>query len=255
MSRAVVLSRTGALAAVERLIEAPIGGLLVETVSEAVQVPSLSRPLVERIDRSLYARAVARTAAGVVMVVGFASVVPFALMKISPAAVFGATLLIAGFAYLFLRLAVQPAVTERATAVDPMFGRSFAWLGVGIALLAPLTVQILVFSLLGDPAYSRRDNDLANWVVMSLIIVGAAHAALACMTARRAVELANGEQPRSLGSVYGLTVAWGCVPGVVLFLIPPILVGLTGLAVMPILWLLDLAVIRERELRLARGVV
>jgi hypothetical protein len=75
------------------------------------------------------------------------------------------------------------------------------------------------------------------------------------MTARRAVELANGEQPRSLGSVYGLTVAWGCVPGVVLFLIPPILVGLTGLAVMPILWLLDLAVIRERELRLARGVV
>jgi hypothetical protein len=218
-------------------------------VAEAVQVPSLTRPLVERLDRSLFARAIGRVAAGAVMIVGFACVVPLSFLKVSPVAVFGATWLIAGFVYLFARLAVRFGVTERANAHDRIFGTSFAWLGVGVALLSPLSVHAFLIGVLGD----ERPEEVASWILMSLVIVGAAHAALACMTAQRVLLLAQGEEPRGLGRVYLLTIAWGCVPGVVLFLIPPLMVALTGLAVLPLLAFLDLAVVHERELRLARG--
>ena len=90
---------------------------------------------------------------------------------------------------------------------------------------------------------------------MSVIIVGHAHLALMIMTVRWAWRL----RPSSLtvdvhpSWATALLVAAGvaCVPGVILFALPPILVGITGLLFVPALFAITARRIQTERMKLA----
>lgn len=111
---------------------------------------------------------------------------------------------------------------------------------VGIALLGPISVH-LPFALLGG----TRAFD--EWVVMCLLCTGPAHLAFAYAGTRRAVQLARAKPAWSPRTVYLITVVVSCVPFVLMFAIPPILVALTGLPFLPILRAMEPLAARERD--------
>jgi hypothetical protein len=111
---------------------------------------------------------------------------------------------------------------------------------IGIALLGPISMH-LPFALLGG---TRTFDD---WVVMSLVCTGPAHLAFAYAGATRAAQLARARPAWSPRTVYRITVIVSCVPFVLLFAIPPILVAFTGLPFLPILHAMEPLAARERD--------
>lgn len=99
---------------------------------------------------------------------------------------------------------------------------------VGIALVLPLTIHLVVATLL----YPTRSFD--EWVKYSLLLVSVAHLVFAFLVGLRAAAIAQGRQPISVGTIYYATVCTGGVPGLVLVL-PLVLVALTGLPILPLL--------------------
>jgi hypothetical protein len=110
----------------------------------------------------------------------------------------------------------------------------------GIALIGPLTLH-LPFALLGSP------GAFDEWVVMSTWITGPAHLAFALAGSIRATQLARARPAWSPRSVYLITVLVSCVPFVVLYAIPPILVAFTGLPFLLILGAMEPLAARERD--------
>jgi hypothetical protein len=70
---------------------------------------------------------------------------------------------------------------------------------------------------------------------MSLFVGGTSHIALVIFAVRRANQLAEGRRAMSPEKIYTSVIAISCIPFAVLFMIPPIVVGLTGLAILPLL--------------------
>lgn len=121
--------------------------------------------------------------------------------------------------------------------------RSVALPLAAVAMLAPLTIHGLIWCMLGWPSGNLSATSLSDygeWIALSALIVGHAHLAVLIGSVRWAFRLRatpTAQVRRDLHRHWGLTllVAMGvaCVPGVVLLGIPPLLVGVTGLAFLP----------------------
>ncbi len=137
---------------------------------------------------------------------------------------------------------------ERASIALPL---------AAVAMLAPLTLHGFVWGMLSWPSMSSSSSPLSDygeWIALSALIVGHAHLAVLIGSVRWAFRLRETPTVRvrhDLHKHWGVTllVAMGvaCVPGIVLLGIPPLLVGITGLAFLPAAYgLAARAVVNER---------
>jgi hypothetical protein len=126
---------------------------------------------------------------------------------------------------------------ERASAGLPL---------VGVALLGPLTLHFAVSRLIPMP--------FDWWIALSLGLVGHAHLVLAYLAWKyagrlqqaRTEELAWGDE--SAWSALGITVAATVLPSLWFFFVPSLLVGLTGLVLVPLAFSrMRVAILRERR--------
>lgn len=110
-----------------------------------------------------------------------------------------------------------------------------------LSLILPLTIHYPFAVVLFD----SDTHDYSKWIRMSLVIVGFAHLTLMGLAMRFAKKMsamatedivAMPVHRQWLGT-WGLTIAAGCVPGIVLLLVPPILVTITGLAFIPFMYM------------------
>lgn len=106
---------------------------------------------------------------------------------------------------------------------------------IAICLLAPLSLHAVIGFLLMDASMT----DYARWIRISLILVGHAHITLAVLAARYVRQLRNpiesGKEP-SWGTAFGWTILVTCLPGVILFAVPPLISVFTALAFVPFLF-------------------
>jgi len=136
------------------------------------------------------------------------------------------------------------AVASSGSARDPqgMFKASVVVPSIGIALLLPLTLQMPF--LLGDGGAAEFDG----WAKVSLPIAGATHLVFAALVALRASRLVEGGVARVItpGQIYVIVIAVSCIPFALLYMIPPVIVALTGLPILPLLYAMKNLVERER---------
>lgn len=104
---------------------------------------------------------------------------------------------------------------------------------IAICLLAPLSIHGVIGFLMDASMV-----EYARWIRISLILVGHAHITLAVMAARYVRQLRNpvaGKEP-SWGTAFGWTILVTCLPGVILFAVPPLVSVFTALAFVPLLF-------------------
>ncbi len=134
------------------------------------------------------------------------------------------------------RLARFDNAHRAASLAEAWERKSVAWPLVGSALVAPLSLHMPVAWMLTAPA-GDFFADYDRWILVSLAIVGHAHLVLAFMGLHFARKLARlrGDAARGIGGGRALLAACaaGAVPGIVFFLIPPILVAVTGAVFVP----------------------
>lgn len=131
----------------------------------------------------------------------------------------------------------RSASTVIAEHADALETRSVAAPLVGWALCAPLTMHFIVYCFNNSAnTLDHLTSDYEWWICASLLITAVAHLTLAALAVRFAkavrAEQAGGPTPSAWAPLLWTTLA-GCVPGVVLFLVPPILVAATGLVFIP----------------------
>lgn len=123
---------------------------------------------------------------------------------------------------------------------DRIFVLSFALQALGIACLLPLSIHLAGAHALG------LASDFDTWVKMSCFWAGPAHVAFAYLATKRAVQLARGEDAITTRSVYTRTLLISSIPGG-LVVLPPLIVGFTGLFIMPLLERMQPYIRRERD--------
>jgi hypothetical protein len=121
----------------------------------------------------------------------------------------------------------------------------------GITFLMPLFLHWIVGSVIGE----ESARNYAEWIRISLVIVGHAHIALAIcgyLFARKLHRsnlevITNLKIHREWAKIWLITIGISCLPGIVLFLVPPLLVAVTGIAFIPfMITLMRRAVLNER---------
>lgn len=137
------------------------------------------------------------------------------------------------------RLVAPRFATPRRTARVAAAGLAVP--GIGIALTLPLTIHLWFAAMMGSL------SGFDAWARLSLYIVGPAHLAFAVLTAVRGWRLAANKAAPSPLAVWGGTIAVSCVPFVV-YLLPPLLVLLTGGLCLPVLYRMEVIAARERDL-------
>jgi len=124
---------------------------------------------------------------------------------------------------------------------EQLFALSLIAPTLGIAALGPITLHMtLVLPLWGNHVFDA-------WVFQSLIVTGFTHVVFATTSALRAYELVAGKPARTPRSIYVATVVASCVPFVILYAIPPVLVAITALPFVPLLHAMDALVAHERR--------
>lgn len=136
---------------------------------------------------------------------------------------------------------------ERASIALPL---------IGMAALLPLTLHYVVWCVIC--AWTGRALDAGGfdqWIASSVAIVGHAHLVVAFFAyrfAKKAHEMPTAELRKNnagWGSALVFAVIAACVPGAALFLVPPILVAITGLPTIPTMFLgMRNRVVRERKM-------
>lgn len=101
---------------------------------------------------------------------------------------------------------------------------------VGMALMAPLTLHLIVAKIMSNPVRSFDD-----WCFWSVVFVSVAHIVFAILVGVRAAAIVQGRPPISVGTIYIATVTLAGVPGVLL-VIPLIIVAITGVPLLPLLY-------------------
>jgi hypothetical protein len=130
------------------------------------------------------------------------------------------------------RLESEHPVRQMAARTDALERASIAWPLAAIALLAPLSIHLVVAGW-----YARGYFD--GWMALSYMLVGHAHVCLAICAVRLAKRLRDADDlscfaPRAW-KAFGLTVLVSAIPGGIFLAIPPLLVAATGLFIPP-LW-------------------
>jgi hypothetical protein len=135
---------------------------------------------------------------------------------------------------------------------DKLETASIALPFAGLTFLTPLFLHWLFAAVF----MSESTRDYSEWIRISLVIVGHAHVALAVLgylfarkLHRSTIEaIASLRIHREWAKIWLITIGVSCLPGIVLILVPPILVALTGLAFIPFLVTgLHNAVLHERR--------
>lgn len=188
----------------------------------------------------VYARRLARTAFGAVLLAGAAVMLarlgephlftPFA-DRAPPAAhpQVAATLVLTwGAAFLAYAL-VRTTVSRRGCAPHQLLVPSLVLPGLGMALLLPLTLHLPAAVLFDDVG-----DGFDHWAALSRDITAPAHVALALLVAVRAVRLARGQRGPSPAWIFSLVTIVVCIPWGIL-IVPPILVMITGGPIVPLL--------------------
>ncbi len=107
---------------------------------------------------------------------------------------------------------------------------------VGLSLMAPLGIHGAYLALKGDGL-----RQVSEWIAVSLVIVGHCHLVLAALGWRHGRQLMRVPKLGQSGlgdgfKALGWTIVASLFPGVLLILVPPGLVALTGLAFVPWAW-------------------
>lgn len=203
----------------------------------------------------IFARRAGRIAFGLVLLVGVASLAAAAwsgLFGADSATRFGAVRVV-GLTWLLAILAgaVVRAIAARLRwrpAAEAPFAESVMVPTAGIALLLPITLHLPVVVLLADA------GAFDFWVIASLWVTGLAHLVFAGLCALRAHQLVAGRPAVAPRTIYAATLITSCVPGVLLWAIPPLLVAITALPFAPMLHAMQHLVDRERaEISAASG--
>jgi hypothetical protein len=135
---------------------------------------------------------------------------------------------------------------------------------IGSALLAPLALHALVWLLLSGLSGAQTARSFEGfdaWIVMSAPLAGLAHLALALLGGRfgsklRAKPTAELVARPAKDGWYALkiTALAGLFPGLLLIMVPPVLIGLTGLLFIPLsFYAMSRAIVRERDAVDAQG--
>lgn len=126
---------------------------------------------------------------------------------------------------------------------------------VAAALLAPLALHFMLWFLAALNGAWPRIGAFDAWIAMSAPIAGLAHVVLGLLAALFGMRLPGKStadlrvKPAQEGwFALGITCVAGMMPGALLILIPPILIGVTGLVFIPAsFYLMNRAILRERE--------
>lgn len=142
--------------------------------------------------------------------------------------------------------------------VDAEERRSVALPLAGLVVLAPLLLHLVVYRLLGWSSWSVTWSELFDrfdgWIRISVAIVGHVHAVAAYLAFRYARtlrqtstrDLADDPPPGGLRAL-GYAVLASAIPGVAFFLLPTLVVALTGAFVMPAFALARDRLLQERR--------
>lgn len=191
--------------------------------------------------RTLVAARAARVGFGAVLIVGAVVAAHGAwherdVLGYSIAAWFG-VVWVAAFALGAVAWAIARLVPEGRA--DRLVEAGVVVPAIGLALMTPLTIHLPFALGIDDEA------GFSTWVQVSIPITALAHFALAWLSARRVRKIVRGELAATVPAILGNVIVVSMVPFVVLYLIPPLLVALTGFAYLPILYLQG--AIAERE--------
>jgi hypothetical protein len=124
---------------------------------------------------------------------------------------------------------------------DWLFAESLMAPTLGIALLLPITLHMPVGLLLADSV------GFDSWVVTSVWVTSLTHCVFAGACTLRVHELVTGRPARSPRSIYAATVTTSCIPFILAFAIPPVIVAITALPFLPLLRVMETLVARERR--------
>jgi hypothetical protein len=124
---------------------------------------------------------------------------------------------------------------------------------VAFALLAPLTLHMSVAFSAGGV-----EKDFDGWIAASVVVVGHAHLALAAhgiVWARRVARTPRDMLPTLPGWLWAWAAAIvaAAVPGMILYLIPPLLTAATGLVFIPAAYLGMRRVVAGERLAIAHA--
>ncbi len=147
-------------------------------------------------------------------------------------------------------LAAMAAIRGEPASGDTerIFVASFVVPTIGVALLLPLTLHLPIVALgWGVDAFD-------DWAALSLMITGPAHVVFAWLAATRAKQLARGELAITPTKIFAITIAASAIPFAVLYMIPPILVGVTGLPILVLLDRMERLVARESSVHVPTAI-
>jgi hypothetical protein len=131
------------------------------------------------------------------------------------------------------RLQHAPPLTVLTARIDSL-ERESVWVPLmGWALVAPLSMHLMFAISLGWVGVGRLEQ-FDWWILVSLVLTSVGHAVLCVMAVRFARRLrgwraTSGEKEPSVWAPYGWTLLGACVPGVILYAVPPAIAAVTAL--------------------------
>ena len=143
-------------------------------------------------------------------------------------------------AYLIVTAAARRIAIRRSLRVPGLVVPT-----IGIALLVPLTLHMPVALMIGGI------EGFDVWCCVCITLIGITNLLFAAFAAMRAYRLVTDHAAQSPWKIYNLTVFIACVPFVLLFALPPLVVAATGLPIVPMLYGMEKIAAADRVPELA----
>jgi len=154
------------------------------------------------------------------------------------------------------RLQHAPPLGQLKARIDALEVPS-VWVPLmGWALVAPLSMHLMLAIALGwieVPGTGPQHESFDGWILASVVLTAVGHAVLCKMAVRFARRLrtwspASLAKPPSVWAPYGWTMLGACVPGLILYCVPPLIAAVTSLFIPVTFGALKHRVLRERAL-------
>lgn len=202
--------------------------------------PPLPLPPRRDVDVDVFAARLGRIGFGVGFAVGpilvALAATPLAAARVTRIEHVAHYLLSAWLAAVVLRAVVKASARRRLAgghgrgrADDKHLRASLIVPGIALAFFGPISLHAPFALLIGG------NEGLDVWAATSFGLVGFAQLVLAALIALRACRLVDGEPAMAPSRIFWWVVTASCVPGAILFGLPPILTGLTGFVALPLL--------------------